>query len=801
MVTTYHDLPDALKLFDHLADAVYLLDPESSNIVWCNRLGWESLGLTPEAVLDHSVLSLHMDVTGTPQWSEIADVIRATPCYTFVGRHQHVAGHEVAVEVNTTRFFDRGREYFLSVARDVTLRLALESDMKTRHSQLWFALNEAMDGLWDWDADTGAVFFSPQLKRMLGYGPHEMAPRLASWTQSIHPDDAQRVQRLLQEHLSGRRARYEAEYRLRTRNGHYPWVSDRGRVCDRDAAGRATRVVGMVQDVTQEREARTALQRSEQAQRTLIAALPDVIMRLDAQGRHLFVSDNIATLTSLPVSSFLGRTHRELGLPEDQCRYWDHSLSAVLRTGQAQESAFELDGPQGRRIIGCRVVPEREPGGAVPSVLAVCRDITDQRRAEAELAQHRHHLEALVAQRTAAASEAKAMAESANRAKSHFLAHMSHELRTPMGAILGLTELARERAQDAELQSQLDKIQQASHHLLTLINDILDLSKIEADRMRLEQSAFRLDHLLGSVVQLAGHHAQAKGLQLDTELAPALAGRSFLGDPLRLKQILLNLVDNAVKFTALGRVTVSAHDVGASLVRFEVTDDGIGIAPEQQARLFLPFEQGDRSTPRRYGGTGLGLSIARQLTQRMHGEIGVDSTPGKGSCFWFTAQLPGVETSRADPDAPRRTAEDDRASLRREHAGKTVLVAEDDPVCSEICAELLRRAGLQVRLAEDGEAAVALAQANEFALVLMDMQMPRLNGPDATARIRAAGRNRHTPIVAVTANAFEEDRRRCLDAGMDAFLTKPLDSAQLYATAAAMLARALPVRPDSARPE
>jgi two-component system, sensor histidine kinase and response regulator len=189
----HHPLPTTAALFDHLADAVYLLDPESSNIVWGNRCAWESLGLTREQVLDHSVLSLQMDVTGLPQWSDIAAVIRATPCYTFVGRHRHAQGHEVAVEVNTTRFHDQGREYFLSVARDISRRTALEAELKKRENQLWFALNEAMDGLWDWDVLTNEVFFSPQLKRMLGYGPDEMVPEITTWSHNIHPDDAGRV--------------------------------------------------------------------------------------------------------------------------------------------------------------------------------------------------------------------------------------------------------------------------------------------------------------------------------------------------------------------------------------------------------------------------------------------------------------------------------------------------------------------------------------------------------------------------------------------------------------------------------
>ena len=797
MSTELPAVPAALLLFEHLADAVYLLDPQTSHIIWGNRAAWESLGLARDEVLDHSVLSLQMDVTGAPQWSEIAAVIRSAPCYTFVGRHRHAAGHEVAVEVNTTRFFDQGREYFLSVARDITRRMAFEGDLKKRENQLWFALNEAMDGLWDWDVASGAVYFSPQLKRMLGYGPDEMAPDLGTWSRNIHPDDAARVQHLLGAHLQGRRARYEAEYRLRTRNGQYLWVQDRGRVCERDAEGRPTRVVGMVQNVTQEREARAALQRSEQAQRTLIAALPDVIIRLDPEGRHLFVSPNISVLTTLPVSAMVGRTHAELGLPEDQCQYWAGLLAEVLRSGKAQESEFELDVPSrgaGRRVISCRAVPERDPQGLVCSVLAVCRDITQRRHAEAELARHRHHLEDLVAQRTAALTEAKVAAEVANRAKSRFLAHMSHELRTPLSAIIGMTTLARQRSGDPLVRDQLEKADQASHHLLGLISDILDLSKIEAERMALEKADFRLESVLGSLIHLAGHRAEQKGLTLCVDLPPGLATRALRGDPLRLKQILLNLVDNAIKFTARGGITVHVSvgppgAAGMQALRFEVRDDGIGVDPEVSARLFQPFEQADNATTRRFGGSGLGLAISRELVQMMGGSIGVDSRIGGGSTFWFTLCLPTAAVAGTNGSVPAHGGA--RDTLRQQHAGRELLIADDDPVSRELLTELLRQAGLTVQASEDGDEALALAMQRPYALIVMDMQMPRMSGPEAVRRIRASGGpNAAVPIVALTANAFDDDRALCLAAGMNDYLTKPIDADRLYTAAASLLGAA-----------
>lgn len=248
-------------IYAHLPDPVYLIDPDTSNILDCNEAALKQVGLARHQVLNHSVLSLQHDVVGLEQWGSIAQAIRANDNFVFIGKHRHSSGAEVPVEVNTSRFVWQGREYFLSVARNMGQRLALEQDLSDRDAQLRYALTEASDGLWDWNLANDEVFFSPQLARMLGYGPHEMLPNLATWANNIHPDDVSWVQRTMREHLDGRRERYEAEYRLRNRNGHYLWVHDRGRVCARDAAGKPSRVVGMVHNITDRKTTELTLQR------------------------------------------------------------------------------------------------------------------------------------------------------------------------------------------------------------------------------------------------------------------------------------------------------------------------------------------------------------------------------------------------------------------------------------------------------------------------------------------------------------------------------------------------------------
>jgi len=370
--------------------------------------------------------------------------------------------------------------------------------------------------------------------------------------------------------------------------------------------------------------------------------------------------------------------------------------------------------------------------------------------------------------------------EQASQAKSAFLANMSHELRTPMNAIMGMSGLARRKATDPVLIDQLGKIGDASQHLLSVINDILDLSKIEAGKLEIEEAGVRIESILANVGDMLGERARAKGLELVADARPLPP--NLRGDPTRLQQALLNYATNAVKFTERGRIVLRVAPGEESesfvLLRFEVQDTGMGIAPEVQLRLFASFEQADSSISRLHGGTGLGLAITRKLAQLMGGDAGVHSVLGEGSTFWFTARLakgaPGVE---AGPSPAAVTYE---SVLARDYPGRRVLVVEDEPVNRELAMALLEEAGLIVDLAEDGLEAVDRIARNRYDLVFMDMQMPRLDGLDATRRIRESTPARALPIIAMTANAYAEDRARCLAAGMDDFITKPIEPEILF---------------------
>ncbi len=408
-------------------------------------------------------------------------------------------------------------------------------------------------------------------------------------------------------------------------------------------------------------------------------------------------------------------------------------------------------------------------------IVTTLEDVTEQKRNEDELRVHRQHLEQLVSVRTAELAAARDAAEAASRAKSAFLANMSHELRTPLNGIMGMIDIVLGSCGNERDRHRLATAQQASRHLLAIINDILDISKIEAQRLELEQVDFTLDDILHNLRSILAQKAESQGLALRLEAAAELRGTTLRGDPVRFGQILVNLVGNAIKFTERGSVTTTIRSLSetpeAVLLRVEVTDTGIGISAEELSRLFTAFEQADSSMTRKYGGTGLGLAISKRLVELMGGTIGVTSTPGEGSTFWFEVRLARSATSYR----PGRTGHGDECErIAALHAGARVLLVEDEPVNREVAHSLLETAGLHVTEAEDGVEAVAIARCSTFDLILMDIRMPNLNGLDATAAIRADSQNTATPIVAMTANAFSEDRQNCIDAGMNDHIAKPV---------------------------
>lgn len=510
-------------------------------------------------------------------------------------------------------------------------------------------------------------------------------------------------------------------------------------------------------------------------------------------GRLIDVNDNYLRDFGWNRAEIIGRTATEIGLWPDvslRQKFVDElrAKGSVLHHETVWQDRY---GHLHQVEISATLIEIDE----LAHILAFTTDVTERRKAQAELARYGRRLEAMVEERTYELGIAKEQAERASRAKSTFLANMSHEIRTPLNAVIGLTFLMQRDATEPRIRGRLGQVANSAQHLLSVINDILDISKIEAEKLSLQEIDFASVQLINDALAAIHFKAQAKGLALSSEIDPSLPP-ALRGDPMRLQQVLLNFLSNAVKFTAHGHIRLRARvierDEASVLLRFEVEDSGIGIAPKALHHLFKPFEQADDATNRRYGGTGLGLAISRQLAELMGGEASVDSSPGQGSTFWITARL-GIAAQV--PEVPAMPL-DIEAEIRTTRSGARILLVEDDPLSREVTLDQLAGVGLAADIAEDGEIAVTRATTTAYDLILMDREMPVINGLQASQQILALPGRSTASIVAMTANAYPEDRKACLAAGMVEYLSKPVELSALHA----ILLRWLPARIDLSAP-
>jgi PAS domain S-box-containing protein len=552
------------------------------------------------------------------------------------------------------------------------------------------------------------------------------------------------------------------------------WIYRLPDIVDGDIRGYffiATDVTEMRRSERRLQELNTKLIQAESFTRGIADHLPVRVAYWDSEQRCRFANRVYCEWFGKSLDQVLGKTNEEIFGEEQSPERLAFSQAALAGAPQKFES--EEVGADGRvGIWEVQYIPDIQRG-EVRGFFKLASEITASKRAQADL--QTLNLE-LVA--------ARDLAEDAAQAKSAFLANMSHEIRTPMNVIIGLTHLMLRDAHEPTTADRLAKVGDAAMHLLDIINDILDLSKIDAGKLVLAPVDFSVDALLARATALVTDGARRKGLALTVDRGDL--PQALHGDALRLSQVLVNLLSNAVKFTARGSVVLRCDVLAQSgtewTIRFAVRDTGVGISAEAQERLFSPFEQADGSTTRRFGGTGLGLSIARELAQLMGGAIGVDSEPGRGSEFWFTAKLQAGRAQEYTAPSPRAEAAsgDVEHMLKQRHRGARVLIADDNRINQELATELLRLVDLQVEVADNGRIAVDMARRGAYDLILMDMQMPEMDGLEATRLIRMVPELDATPIVAMTASAFGADRDACLAAGMNDHLGKPVNPAALY---------------------
>jgi two-component system, sensor histidine kinase and response regulator len=522
----------------------------------------------------------------------------------------------------------------------------------------------------------------------------------------------------------------------------------------------------------------------EKAEITL-ASIGDAVITVDPMGRVTYLNGAAVRITGWKADQAFGKLLSEI-MPFAAPDHPRGNEDAVFTPGDA----VFVDLVGGERSVEYTFSPIRDTDGRSAGGVAVLRDVTERKRAESDLRELNESLEARVEERTRELAIATQQAEAANQAKSAFLANMSHEIRTPMNSVLGMAHLALRSGLNTKQRGYIEKIHHSGRHLLRLIDEILDISKIEAGKLHLEAADFELAEVIDNIANVIGQKAASKGLELKFDVDPALA-KPLRGDPLRLGQILINLAGNAVKFTAQGRVSISVTEIsrggGCCYVRFAVSDTGIGMTPEETAMVFQVFQQADTSTTRRFGGTGLGLAISKQLVVLMGGEIGVESEPGTGSTFWFAVRFP--EGSKAVSHFGKGEIVLRPDELPAALHGARILLAEDNVFNQQVACEMLEDAGSIVCVANNGKEAIDLLRQEHFDCVLMDVQMPEMDGFTATRQIRADPLLAGTHVIAMTANASTEDRERCFAAGMNDFVTKPVLPERLYSVLARGLSR------------
>jgi PAS domain S-box-containing protein len=791
-VTDRHQMEDAVRAgearlrlaLEAVDDGIWDIDVPSGALYvsprWLEALGYEPGEIAP--TLDAWMTLIHPDDVETVTALRSQDLAAGSTARETEHRIRTRAG-EWRWVLNRGRVVDRAPDgsplRIIGTTRDITATRDADERLRIQGA----AIDNAANAIVIVDRNGSIVWVNPAFTSLTGYSSDEVIGQNPRLLKSDRHDTAF-FQELWTTILDGRV--WSGEIVNRRKDGTF-YTEEMTIAPVRDEHGEVAHFVAIKQDVTSRKHAETQRAIHGDFLQNVIDTVADPIFVKDAQHRSLF--GNRALWNLLRVEPSVGPTlsDYELHPSHEADIYWETD-DYVLQTGQTienEETLTDMDG------VTHQILTKKagfvDPEGR-PVIVGVIRDITERKAAEAALAAANLDLEAAAEH----ARELAYAATAADRAKSEFLAAMSHEIRTPMNGIIGMTGLLLDTSLTPAQHEYAETIRTSSEALMVIVNDILDLSKIEAGQMTIEPISFDLPETLREVVDLLGQGAERRGLRLMTTLAAGLP-RHLIGDPGRIRQILLNLVGNAIKFTHEGQVTIEVtsrrRDPETVLIDVSVRDTGIGISLDEQERLFQRFTQADTSTTRKYGGTGLGLIISKRLVELMGGEIGVQSTPGQGSTFWFSVPLPvdaqaptGLpETSLTETVS--QTVNGMAARERSTPSGGRVLLAEDNVANQRVAALMLERLGCRVDVVANGLEAIEAVSRVPYDLVLMDCQMPELDGFAATEVIRRReALGEHVPIIAMTAGVMPGDQERCITAGMDDYLPKPVTFSRLGTT-------------------
>lgn len=627
---------------------------------------------------------------------------------------------------------------------------------------LHMSLDAIGDGAWDWDIAKGIIYTTDRCLEMLSFQRSETKDSLDFWLGLAHPEEQKQVTAIMMQAMQGELTQFESKLRFRCRDGQYLWLNFRGKTVGYDEAGKPLRIVGTITDISNEMAQQLKLMESERMLREAQAIANIGSWYYNFETKELKVTEQIYKIYGWEPDEDIDFMKSHLDhLHHDDRAALTKAVQNCIVTGKPYEYTYRINGPDQQlsyvRVKG-RCIQNDE--GKVLALQGTCQDVSKTILVQQEL------------------ERAMQKANQAAEAKANFLANMSHEIRTPLNGLLGYAELLNDSNLNPEQARYLSIMLSAGRHLLDVVNDILDYSKIESGKIQIENKPFPLVGKLQSLLAFHKLQADAKGLTLDSEIASELP-QIIVSDEFRLTQVLSNLLSNAIKFTEQGSVKIKADLLYKAdhklFIQIEVEDTGIGIAPCDQSKLFQTFSQVDSTISRKYGGTGLGLVIARNLAKLMGGDLCFCSEVGKGSRFYFTFQA-GLANARVENLSEASTCDQKKLKLKADRL--RILIVEDNPMNQELAKSYLRKLGFHADVAANGKEAIEAQEKKQYQLIFMDMQMPVLDGLSATKILRKKWSPSELWLVAMTANAMEVDRHQCLTAGMNDFVAKPFSKAE-----------------------
>ncbi len=728
---------------------------ENANFTYASPRIRDLLGYEPEELIGLNAFDL-MDAEEARRVHAHFDPVaeKYLPFKGLINTNTHKDGSKVIIESSGTPIFDSKGHFrgYRGIDRDVTDRMQTAELLRKNAAELKAILETSTEWIWEIDLSGHHIYSNDRVRDFLGYSSDECIGK--KYSEFLHEDDQREVARILPGYIREKRGWWGWTLRWRHKDGSYRWLESNAQPM-LDAVGNVIGFRGADRDVTQRKRVEEALRLSEEKLNDIVTLLPQSVYETDFGGRLTFVNRAAIGLFGYSKEDLAaGLNVLDMVAPEDVDRAREN-ISLLYRgigEGSHEYTALRKDGTTFPVMVYSNVVKKE---GAPVGLRGVVVDISKRKKYEHEL------------------EEARDVAEKMSRAKDEFLANMSHELRTPITAVLGFAELLLGTALSEKQQRYLGTIVSSTETLLALVNDLLDLARIEAGKVYLERKGFSLKALISEIADSQKPAAKAKGLAFQTRISADVPDQ-LMGDPLRLKQILINLTVNAIKFSEAGEVVLSvaieAFHPTTPLLRFDVADTGIGMRPEDLSDIFQPFSQIDPSSTRKYGGAGLGLAICTKLLAIMGGEIKVDSNEGVGSTFHVRLpfEVDAVATTTTWGTSSGNAAVPTGPALR-------VLLVEDHEVSQYFYAEVLKRCGHHVDLAANGAEALDRIQCNRYDLVLMDVQMPVMDGLETVGKIREIEKagGGHLPVIALTAHAMAKDRIEVLNKGFDGYVSKP----------------------------